>query len=609
MLVLIIGLFLIASAESILNIDPSTNLSTVQSLNMCAAELCRNYFRDQFHKSVIVIFENSTEDIPFRSLLLKELSNEKKLYYILTLSRRIPYFRKKYTGILKYILLEMSSLDKLKKSISTMRILPGWNPKAIFLIVSFTVFENSEVIANTIFKLLLKEDIVPIAVLLIDQNNTKDFNIFTTVLNSEASTSIACRQVVKEDTIIYSETAFSDNTFKTVRAKFYPFPPFVIHNGTSFDMKHPGIEINLLQTLAQTCNLNVEYYLSDPKDTKGEVFQNGTLTKDFKELHENKYDVILGGYVITYPRSLYLNPSVTYSTDELIWCVPNSQYYKYNINIKRVVLLVGLLIFVVLVVFIWYANIRKEPRLKFGTSIEGIILNSFSICVFVPIPRLPKTGRLRYLVGLLIIFAFFCTTMFNTTITSLFIGKAPSQRFDSMEKIYKSNLKTYYTTNTFHYFTDLLIPGITKEELAKRKIDCSDTLTCLKIVAEGDSALVISKYNVEYLMTMREVDHTSIYRFHFGNDRPLGLIMRKGFRHADKFNKIIHLLLSKGIVQKWNRDIFWNRRYETTKQDFQRLNLKELAVVFYVLVFGCSCSFLMFVCEILTRNFMSKLKH
>ncbi|CAG9826369.1 unnamed protein product [Diabrotica balteata] len=465
---------------------------------MCAAELCQNDFRDQFHNSVIVIFENSTKSMYFRSLLLKELSNQKKPYYILSLTKSIPNFRTKYTGILKYLLLEISSVDKFKESISTMRILPGWNPKANFLIVSFTVFKNSKMIANIIFNLLLKEDIVPTAVVLIDQD-TKAFNIFTTVLNAKAPTSIACRRVVKENAKYY-HTTFSNNTFKRVRAKFYPFPPFVIYNGTSFDMKHPGIEIKLLRTLAQTCNLTVEYYLSDPKCTKGEVFDNGTLTKDFKELHENKYDVITGGYVVTYPRALYLNPSAAYSTDELIWCVPNSQYYKYNINIQLVVLMVGLLIPVVLVVLIWYANRSKEARLKFGTSVEGIILNSFSICLFVAIPQLPKTDRLRYLVGLLIIFAFFCTTMFTTTITSLFIRKTPSQKFDSMEKLYKSNLKTYYTTNTFHYFSHVFIPGISRAELAQRKIDCSDTLKCLNAVAEGDSAVVISKYNVEYLM-------------------------------------------------------------------------------------------------------------
>ncbi|KAI2473914.1 Ionotropic receptor 117 [Diabrotica virgifera virgifera] len=600
MLLPIIGLFVIASVEALLNIEPLTDLRTVQSLNMCAAELCRDYFRDQFHKSLLVIFESSTKAIPFRSSLLKELTNEKMPYYILTLSRRIPHFRKKYTGILKYILLEMSSLDKLKESISTMRVLPGWNPKANFLIVSFTVFENSKVIANTIFNLLVKDDIVPIAVLLIDQINTKDFNIFTTVLNTEAPSSIACRRAVKGDAT-YNEIAFSDNTFKTVRAKFYPSAPFVIHNGTTFDVKHPGIEIKLLQTIAKICNLNVEYYLSDPKYTRGEVFKNGTPTKEFKELHEGKYDVILGGYIITYPRAMYFNPSVPYSPGYLLWCVPNNPYYKYSINIQRVVLVVGPLILILLVVFIWYANKSKQPRLKFGTSVEGIILNSFSICIFVPIPRLPKTDRLRYLVGLLIIFAFFCTTMFTTTITSLFIGKVPSQKFDSMEKIFKSNLKTYYSTNTFRFFTDGIIPGISKEELAKRRIDCTDTLKCLKGVAKEDSALLASKSSVEYLLNTKRVDQTSIYCFNSVHGLARGLIMRKGFRYTEKFNKIIHLLVSKGIVQKWRNEIFWNYHPETNL-DVQELNLEELSVVFYILIFGYSCSFLMFLCEIFTSN-------
>ncbi|CAG9826370.1 unnamed protein product [Diabrotica balteata] len=453
-------------------------------------------------------------------------------------------------------------------------------------------------IANIIFNLLLKEDIVPTAVLLIDQNNTKDFNIFTTVLNAEAPKSIACRRVVKENGI-YNETAFLGNKFQTIRAKLVPFPPFVIYNGSSFDINHPGTEVKLLRTLAQTCNLNVEYYLSDPKHTRGNVFDNGTLTKEFKELHENKYDVLLGGRIITYPRALYLNPSPSYCTDELVWCVPNRQYYKYNINIQIAVLLIGLLILVILVVFIWYANRSKEPRLKFGTSVEGIILNSFSICLFVAIPRLPKTDRSRYLVGLLILFAFFCTTMFTTTITSLFIGKVPSQKFDSMGRIYKSNLKTYYTTNTFRHFTDILIPGISKEELVKRKIDCQDTLKCLKGIAEEDSAVAVLKNNVKYLLNTKNVERTSIYCFHFKCGRSVGLIMRKGFRHADKFNKIIHVLLSMGIVQKWYHEVFWNNHRETNL-DVQKLNLEELSVVFYILIFGYSCSFLMFVCEIFT---------
>ncbi|KAI2474125.1 Ionotropic receptor 122 [Diabrotica virgifera virgifera] len=601
MLILIIQLFLISSAKTILPIDPVTDISTEKSLNICAAELSRIYFKDQFDDSVTVIFENTTKFLTLRSFLVHKLANENKACYIISLKKAVLSF--KSTTLFKHILIEISSVDKFKETIEMVKVLPSWNPKANFLVVSFTKFGNAKVVANILFTLLWKEDIAPIAVLLIDQNNLTDFNIFTRSsiygTNIDVSVSNTYKGLVRESTT-YSKTVFSINKFKKVRAKFYPWRPFVIYNGISFNLKNPGIEVKLIKTLAQIFNLTVEFYGIDTC-ASGEVFDNGTVTMEFQELANNKFDIIFGGYTLTYGRMLYFNPSVPYYLDELLWCVPSRIYYEFNITIHKEVIFIVLLILLVLISCIWYVDQSTEPKLRFDTSIDGIVLKTFAICLHVTIARLPKTGTLRYFIGLLIIFAFLCNTMVTMNITSLFIGRKPSQKYDSMSKIYyKSNLKTYFVTNSFRYFTSDFIEGIPRDVISKRKIDCHDNLECLKIVADGDSALLTRKSNTEYLLKKKYVDKKSLYCFHYSYGSSISLIMKKSFMYINEFNRIIHLLLSTGVVQKWEKEIFSLSNEDNSELNVQGLKLQEIIVIFYILIFGCTCSILVFLFEIYT---------
>ncbi|KAI2473913.1 Ionotropic receptor 116 [Diabrotica virgifera virgifera] len=600
LVMMIIKLFLLASAKTMLLIDPLRDFSSEQSLNSCAAELCGTYLNDSFHRSVIVIFENSAKFSTSRSYLVTELSNENKPYYIISLTKPILNFRNISRRIFQHVLIEMSSVNSFKEIIERSKLLPTWNPKANFLIVSFTAFENSKVIANKVFTLLWKEDIVPIAVLLLDQNNTKDFNIFTKSffydLNVDVPTTTLCGRLAKGT--VLSKNKLKKNTFRTVRAKLYPFPPFVIYDD-NLNVKISGIEIKLLEILSQALKLTIEYSLSDPSCPKGEAYNNGTITREFKELFDKKYDLIFGGYATSYGRILYFDLSFSYYYDELMWCAPSRKFYGHKLKIQRVVILLGLLLLVVLLGLIWHASINKQ-RLKFGTSIEDIVLKSYAICLYIAITRLPKTDRLRYLVGILIIFAFFCNTMFTTTITSLFIGRKPSQKYDSMPKLYKNNLTTYFITNSFRYFTSEFIQGIPRDEIERRKTDCKDTLECLKRVVEGDSALLTTKSNTDYLLNMRKIDKESLNCFHYSYGRSMSIIMRKGFMYTDDFDRIIRLLVSTGVVQKWRRDIFWDYQ-DKTKLNFKELELKEFLLVFYILIFGCSCSILVFFCELCTN--------
>ncbi|KAI2474123.1 Ionotropic receptor 120 [Diabrotica virgifera virgifera] len=594
MFVLIAQLFLISSADSILNIDPLTDLSTEQSLSSCAAELGRFYFKDQFNESVIVIFENSTKFSSLRSFLVNELANENKPYYIISLNKSI--LRNKSGRMFKHLLIEMSYVDKFKETIEIIKVLPSWNPKANFLIISFTTFEDSKVTANTIFTMLWKEDIVPIAVILIDQKNLTNFDIFTRSSMYDLSVDISQLNIcgrLRRENITYDKIVMRPiDTFKKVRAKFYPWPPF------TFDLKKPGIEIRLIDTLAKTCKLTVEYYEIDPKYPSGEVFDNGTLTKEFKELADNKFDIIFGGYTLTDERILYLSPSVSYYYDELLWCVPNKERYQYNIYIEKIVILLGLLILLVLIVMIWYTNRSEEPKLRFDSSIDGIVLKAFAICLHITITRLPKTGRLRYFVGLLIIFAFFCNTMLTTEITSFFMKREPCQMYDSMPKIYNNNLKTYFVTNSVRYFSRDFIGGISRDEIVKRKIDCHDSLECLKFIQEGLSAFLTTKSNTEYFLNMKQVDKESIYCFYYSYGSSISLIMRKGFLYINEFNTIIHQLLSTGVVEKWKQEIFSVNNKDQREHDVKGLKLEDIIVIFYILIFGCICSILVFFCEI-----------
>ncbi|KAI2474122.1 Ionotropic receptor 119 [Diabrotica virgifera virgifera] len=595
MFVLIAPLFLIlSSAEAILNIDTLTDLSTEQSLSSCAAELCRFYFRDQFNESVIVIFENSTNFSPLRSFLVNELANKNKPCYIIFLNKSI--LRSKSTRVFKHLLIEISSVDKFKETIEMIKVLPSWNPKANFLIISFTAFEDSKVTSNIIFTILWKEAIVPMAVILIDQKNLTNFNIFTRSsmydLNIDISELNICRRFRGENITYDKIVTKKMDTFKKVRVKFFPWPPFSMYDG------QPGIEIRLIETLAKTCKLTVEYYEIDPRYPSGEVFANGTLTKEFKELSDNKFDIIFGGYKLTYGRILYLSPSISYYYDELLWCVPSKKYYQVNIYIQKMVILLSLLILLVLIVLIWYTNRSEEPKLRFDASIDGIVVKAFAICLHIAITRLPRTGRLRYFVGLLVIFAFFCNIMFTTKITSFFIKREPCQMYDSMSKIYQHNLKTYFVTNSLRYFSNDFIEGISRDEIVKRKIDCHDSLECLKFIQEGLSAFLTTKSNTEYFLNTKQVDKESIYCFHYSYGSSISLIMRKGFLYINEFNTIIHQLLSAGVVQKWKQEIFSVNNKDQKELEVEKLKLQDIVVIFYILIFGCICSCLVFLCEI-----------
>ncbi|KAI2473947.1 Ionotropic receptor 107 [Diabrotica virgifera virgifera] len=608
---LFVEILLVCYAYSKLNINYSESLTNGSSLVKCLANICDTYFRgDQFFQSITFVYENAVRFSKFRESMWKALLvHPKHTYLIISSNKEILFFKKRFKDF-KNIVIEFTSLAELRKTIFKIKQLPFWNIRPNVVVFSTESVKHPKETANKIFDLLLEEGIIQVLVLFQDDNHLNLIKLYHYILSKNYRVKIdafsfkvveySCENG-KTSEQNYKHDKISDKMRErfTIKTRFQPIPPFVVMENNTVNPDNPGIEMLLLNTLAEQLKLKIHHTSishtssihTNTQILTGDVFLNGTVTREFKELYDEKIDIIFGSFFQTYERMLIFSSSSSYYQHQLVWCVPRKGDEQSTPTIQKQVLLLVLLCFLILTLLIWMVNQKQKHRY----SLHHVIYCSVSIFFAVSIAKQPKTVFLRYLVALLIIFSFLCDNIFTSSITSFLISKKTKLKYDTMKKIYDHNLTTYLLEKSYKFLTQEEIDGIPKALVEQRRIICRDFVRCLEQVAQGDSAFLTFKVFTQYYAP--RIDISAIYCFDFLRSIPIGLITRKEFLLLEMFNKKIQDIVSAGLIHKWTRDLTTVPDWTLLSKE-RRLTIGEFTYLFQMVFCGYLLSFLVFLYEI-----------
>ncbi|KAI2473912.1 Ionotropic receptor 115 [Diabrotica virgifera virgifera] len=605
MLNILIKILLICCVESKLELIFTEDLSTYVSMSKCVAEVCQRYFTNLAGHNLLIVVEDPTSTSLFRYLLEQEISKRKIIpYYMLCLYRDIVKFKTK-RGSFEYVLIEMSSISKFKDIICMIIDLPCWNPLSKFLVVSYETFKNASDLANDLIHFLWEKDITKTAILLPREDDQSSIDAYTTsTFRRDSFFTNSC----KNGSFLTQEMLYKKIlprlSSTPIKIKYYPWPPSVITKNNIFDVDRPGIEGKVINTIIRRLKVNVTYTSLSTKYPKGSVYPNRTLVREFIDLFEKRYDVLAGGYVSTLQRIEFFTPSLFIHKEGLLWCVPKHDEKSVSFHMQKEVMLGLILTFFLLLSLIEWINKHQESN-KLKTSFWTVVLNGLAICFSVSATNFLKTKKLRCFVGILIIFSYLCSILITGQVTSSFI-MVPNQKYDTMKKIYESNLSTYIVTNAERYFSKDIVNDVPRNVIIERMITCQNTSYCLKLVAEGHSALFNTRFNTHYLVSTDNVYRDSIYFFQYPADIYVSLIMRKGFMYIEEFDKNIMLMQSSGLIDKWIKEFLIQDVNTKIKFGFNAMKLVDFLKIAYIPICGYFFSILVFVCEILYKQYLNK---
>ncbi|KAI2473936.1 Ionotropic receptor 112 [Diabrotica virgifera virgifera] len=598
----IFEVLLVCYADSKLYIDYSESLTNQSSLNKCLAF----HLGAKFYKSITFIYENAFRFFELRQSMWKELlDHQKHTYMIVSSNKEILFFNNQLKDF-KFLVIEFTVLKELRKTVLNIkRFLFGNERRQYVLVFSTEAVKHPKKIADKIFQLFLEVGIRYTRVLLIDEEHLNSFRLYCYSFfrpNDSSSMEYSCENGKTSNTtiLLYDGVSAAIRERYTIQTRFQPIPPFIIMENNTVNPDNPGMEMLLMNTLAEQFKLKINHAaISHPLVTstnspgRGNVFLNGTATGGFKELYDKKIDIIFGSFFQTYERMLYFSSSYSFYQHQLVWCVPRKENQQSFPKIQIEILVLFLLCFLILILLIWLVNRRQKHSRKYRNFLHYIIYSSVSIFFAVSITKQPKTAFLRYLIALLIIFSLLCNNIFTSSITSFLITKKSKLKYDTMKKIYDHNLTTFFTLNNF--FTQDEIDGVPKALIEQRRIMCRDYVSCFKHVAQGDSAFFTFKIFTEYFAP--RIDTSSIYCFDFLNSIPIGLITRKEFVFLEKFNEKIQEIVAAGLIQKWMRDLTTVTNWTLVSKE-RRLSIGEFKYLFQMALCGYLFSFLVFLYEI-----------
>lgn len=570
--------------------------------------------------SSITDYSNNIPSIITSNQIVLNLLTEETKWTILT-TNMVKYTKPTTHYSLEKIsrsyIIFVRKIGEISRNVKRLKTLGSWNPHSHFFIISATIFRSPFQVAYEILQTLWEEELLDGVILLANPKNTSVFNAYVSKPYVRGNCGKNLDQIEHIDSCTMG--VFRKNTFLfrnnipkrlnncTLSVGFSRVEPYVmvIRNSsvaTDEYYRTDGLEINLLNVIANYLELRLVYYKGDV----GDIYLNGTATKNLLSLKEGKIDIAIGSYVKTFERSYYFDSSDTYIQDILMWCVPHSPILLQSHNFLKILDLTSwlLLLFLYLVVvsLLWFASSLTQEELTPYLDYKNVFQYVFSIFLGMPVRFQPRTLQIRIMFIMTVLFSFHLDSAYLSFLTSVLTGSQYGEKYSTPSDIYEHNLTTYFVPNSAKYFQ-----GERFQYVLDKMIECDKYKECMDYVAfRRDSAFCVPKMYVDYIYNSYVTKSNDPLLHCFGNivSMKTNMLMRKGFPLFTKINRLIGQLLAGGFIAKWRKDILSTRAgtfvgdIDIFENDSHFLKMKNLVPVFITLIVGHSVAFLVFVIEL-----------
>jgi ABC-type amino acid transport substrate-binding protein len=397
----------------------------------------------------------------------------------------------------------------------------------------------------------------------------------------------------------------------------FPWPPFIMKSlakeQTDKVSYTEGLEIKLFSTIAHNLNATLQFLPPPANDSKwGLRTPYGSWTGLVGEVFYKRADVAFASMTATEERKQYLDTTVTYWSNSVVWIVPRPKFISgwrsllgiFNPTMWAVVVLAYLLVSVSLCSLTHTILRMKEPALYRNPG--SCMMVTWAVSLEMGAHRVPHGIVMRLVFICWVIYCLQISTAYKSSLISSLTNPHLEPAILNMKQLINSRLKFEYTVGLSEYFDDPADASM--REIRDSLRFCKNVTLCLNSLAlAAETALVSDKSYVEYLVPRLYIDR---------NGRPLlqilpqdvlsyhiVMILPKGHILLERFNELISRIVENGLTVKWQKDILSAGTNGRTPQEVaseRRLSMSHLQSLFVFLLIGEVLALFTLIAEVIT---------
>ncbi|XP_044260082.1 uncharacterized protein LOC123008376, partial [Tribolium madens] len=323
--------------------------------------------------------------------------------------------------------------------------------------------------ASGIVKKLWGVHVVNGVVLLPDHENPTVFNAYTWFPYSDGNCGTNFSQIKLIDSCSFGRSTKVNwyppkipNRFNqcTIRVRMVQWPPFVINipNGSRSGPPRGsrGIEISLLDLVAEFANVRMLYHHDQVPDNWGNVYDNGTITGNLKYLYQEIDDIAIGAYAKNMKRSLFFDDVLYHHYEKLIFCVPfktlNSKLESLAGIMGFGALVLTFVFYLMVTIMSWLVSRHDYTHYQ---KIDTCAVETYQILLGLSVSLQPRSTKVRFFIAMLIIYSFYVVTAYQTLLVSALANSSTKQEISTIDEILARGLDIYgLKTNTRYFNSD-----------------------------------------------------------------------------------------------------------------------------------------------------------
>lgn len=386
-------------------------------------------------------------------------------------------------------------------------------------------------------------------------------------------------------------------------ASTFSWPPFVIKSQTDEEADKvfytEGLEITLLRTIAHSLNSTLKYLPPPANNSKWGARQPcGSWTGLLGNVYDKTADVAFASMTATDDRKEYLDTTITYWSNSVVWIVPRPKFisgWRSLLGIFKPTMWAVVLVAYLLASVSLCGLTHTVLRLR-----EPVLFRNPGSCFLATWALSLEMGARVHPRGLIMRFVFICWVMYclqiSTAYKSSLISSLTNPHLEpailNMKQLVNSRLKFQYTVGLSDYFDDPADANMRQIRDSLRF--CNDINICLdRLALTADIALVSDKGYVEYLIPNKYIDINRRPLLQIVPEEVLSyhivMILSKGNLLLERFDELISRIAENGLIEKWAKDIMHTRAVGTVSQGSaggRRLSMAHLQSLFVLLLIG-----------------------
>uniref|UniRef100_A0A336MB17 CSON013115 protein n=1 Tax=Culicoides sonorensis TaxID=179676 RepID=A0A336MB17_CULSO len=404
----------------------------------------------------------------------------------------------------------------------------------------------------------------------------------------------------------------------------------------SENVTYNGVEIKIMEALQDVMNFTGIYYeLENADDVKwGEKLENGSYTGLLGEMDAARSDFALADLHYTSFNLKVLDLSIPYNTECLTFLTPEAtsdNSWKTLILPFSGSMWAGVLTSLFSVGFIFFgvsfiyrrlhgplmmgmtdetaSSSQKKKKTKKSKvpadmfdQLSNCIIYTYSMLLYVSLPKFPMTWSLRILTGWYWIYCILIVVAYRASMTAILSNPFPRVTIDTIEELAKSKIGIAIWGDQNKGFF-LMSQDKFSQEVGEKAEHYSDPLAITKMVAEGKFALYENEFFLKEMRSKVKSSETQLslhIMSHCSIHMPVAIGLEKNSPLKKQVDKYIRRLIEAGLISKWLMD---------TTKDFQAseeesppealVDLKKLYAGFVALAIGYSLSVVALIGEII----------